>query len=97
MSKSPLRPVTGLPLPLRQFIKDHVEQAARPLVEAAHTFGAANTEERVRHRLGRPPTGFKVIGQDAAGTVYESGRKHDRFFLYLKSSAASLKVRLETF
>jgi hypothetical protein len=59
----------------------------------------AGAEERVVHRLGRTPTGWRVVAQSAPGSVYASttGRAHDRKYLYLKSSTAGLTVQLEVF
>lgn len=63
-----------------------------------HVFNVVpNAEERVRHRLSRTPTGFRIVSQDRPGTVYASSTPHDRSHLYLKSSAGDLTVRLEVF
>lgn len=94
-AKIPLR--TGLNPQMQRWMQDFAEQASGPTHELSHTFGAsANVEERIRHKIGRRPAGFRVIDQLAAGSVYTS-KPADRFHLYLKSSVAGLTVRLEVF
>lgn len=81
----------------QRWIEDFVEK--RPTSEVTYQFVAANTEERIRHKLGSRPTGYRVVEQDAPGSVYrdELATRNDQFFVYLKSSAAGLTVRLEIF
>lgn len=94
----PLPP--GTPYRLVRYLRTQVEPAAKKRVEVVHTFGGTpDAVERVRHKLGKLPSGFTVTTQDGAGTVYRTDAmpRHDRFFLYLKCSAASRTVRLDVF
>lgn len=101
MRRSPMPPVaSGVPPQLRDWLRRYVEPSARKTADTEHTFGGtANVAERVRHRLGRVPDGFTVTDQDKAGTVYRDAAtpKADRFVIWLKCSAASVKVRLDIF
>lgn len=94
----PLRP--ELANPTRLWLQDQVEQGTERKSVLDHTFGTvADTQERIRHQLGVVPRGFRVIDQDKAGTVYRTPTMTpaDRFFVYLKSSVASLTVSIEVF
>jgi hypothetical protein len=81
-------------------MEDYVEPVARRFVAISHTFGAVpDTEERIRHKLGRVPAGYRVVSQGAAGSVYRTAgaTKDTRFHVHLRSSAAGLTVALEVF
>lgn len=93
----PVREVNPI---FQEWVRRELEPATRPRVVVLHAFGAvADTTERIRHRLGTVPTGFTVIQQSKAASVYRDATMPawDRFYLYLKSSAASLTVTLEVF
>lgn len=84
----------------KQWAQDRIIPATKRVVDVDYVFDViAGAEERVVHRLGRTPTGFRVVAQSAPGSVYASttGRAHDRKYLYLKSSTAGLTVQLEVF
>jgi hypothetical protein len=50
-------------------------------------FGAANTDVRAPHGLGRIPIGFLVAGLNVAATIYNGSQANDASFVYLRSSA----------
>lgn len=89
-----------VPADMRDWFRRYVEPAARKTAEVGFTFGATpNVATRIRHRLGRTPTGFRLVDQGAAGTVYRDAATPpaDRFVIWLKCSAASVNVRFEVF
>ncbi len=51
------------------------------------TFAAANTDTSIAHGLNRVPTGYLVIGQSAAMSVYNGSAANTSTLLYLRSSA----------
>lgn len=60
----------------------------------------ANTEDSVEHSLKRVPTGFLVISQDKAGSVYTNYSGMTTWTnskIFVKSSAASLTAKLLLF
>lgn len=59
--------------------------------------GAPDTEDTVPHTLGRIPTRFIVTSQDKAGSVYVSGTAFTATNIYLKTSAATVAVKLFVF
>ena len=79
---------------LLEWIRDHLEIAARPIRQIRFTFAVMDTEYRIRHQLPHPPTAFIAVGRDKAGIVYES-RPADKHYLYLKSDTDALTVTLE--
>lgn len=81
-------------------MQDYITPSSKRAVMVEHTFGATpDVEERVRHRLGQQPTGFRVVGQSAAGSVYRPAVStvNTKNHLHLKSSVAGLTVTLEVF
>lgn len=79
---------------LEKWLRESVEPAARPRTSVEFLFPLADTEYRVRHRLPHVPDGYRPVSLDKAGIVYSS-KPADEFYLYLKSSVASLTVVLE--
>ncbi len=59
------------------------------------TFPLANTEVRVRHRLGKRARAFRVLSKTAVADIYLSATKADKWFIYLKSSVGGVTVSLE--
>lgn len=58
----------------------------------------ANTDFYVTHGLARIPRGYLVVGQDKAGSVYESNRESwTKQSMALKTSIASMTIRLLVF
>lgn len=57
--------------------------------------GSANTEFIVPHRLGVVPTGWSVVSQDKATSVYLSGTAPTATNLYLKASTANVALILD--
>ena len=83
-----------------EWLQGEIEPGSKRSRVVEHTFGStADTEERIRHNLGARPTGFRVVDQDGAGTVYRdtATTKANRRFIWLKSSVASRKVSIEVF
>lgn len=48
-----------------------------------------NTEETVTHGLSRVPTGYIIVSQDKAASLYKGSTAWTNEKLYLKSSTAS--------
>lgn len=90
---------SGLSGKTQRFVEDFVERASGTKSEVKQTFAAANTEVRIRHKLGRVPGGFRVIDQDLAGSIYRAAdaTKWTRHHVHLKSSVAGVTVRIEVF
>jgi len=80
---------------LREWMRQHVEQAARARSQVSVTFPEADTDVRVRHRLPGLPTGYRMIRSDSAGSVYDGSRAGDRHYLYLRSNTAGITVTIE--
>ena len=52
-------------------------------------FSAANTENTFIHNLGRIPTGYIVVKQSAATSVYDGGTPNTSTAIFLKASAVA--------
>lgn len=67
----------------------------------SHTSNAvANTEDTISHTLGRVPSGYLVLYQDKAGTLYQgpsTGTAWTASNLYLKCNVASVAFQLLIF
>lgn len=95
--KLPIEFEKMLPGPVASWFRQYLEPAIRKVDTQVVLFGTAGTEVRVRHQLGAVPSGYRVIDQSAAGSVYRDANTTaatDRF-LWLKSDTASLTVTLE--
>jgi hypothetical protein len=53
------------------------------------TFAAANTQQPIKHGLGRTPTGYILIKAGAATSIYDGTSSNTSEFIYLRSSAAT--------
>lgn len=95
MPRGSLPPSSGLRTATERWIRREVEPAIKPRSTVSHTFAAANTTERVRHRLGMVPRRWVVVSKSAACDVYDGGQAADRFYLYLKSTVSGVTVSLE--
>ena len=51
--------------------------------------GVADTEETIKHGLSRVPTGYIVVSQDKAASLYKGSTAWTNEIIYLKSSVAS--------
>lgn len=58
---------------------------------------APNTQDTVAHTLGKVPTGFLVVNKDKAGDVYAGGTTWTKNNLYLKTSVASVALKILVF
>ena len=87
----------GMPLQQREFYLQAVEPAVEKRQILTVTFPTANAEVRIRHKMGVRPVGFTVLKSNLTGgnTIYESGTRWDKNFLYLKSSEAGVTVTIE--
>lgn len=56
------------------------------------TAGAANTDFPVPHTLGRKPTGFIIISQDAAASIYDGVTPWTTTQIFLRSSTAAVNM-----
>jgi hypothetical protein len=61
------------------------------------TNGTPDTQDPVSHGLGRAPSGFIVTSQEAAGSVYRTEQPWTADRMYLKCSAAGVRVTLLVF
>jgi hypothetical protein len=59
--------------------------------------GTPDTEYSVTHGLGVIPVGFLVISQDKAGVSYKSTTAWDTEKIYLKTSVATVALRILIF
>lgn len=59
--------------------------------------GSPDTEDAVAHNLRRAPVGYIVTSIDKAAEVYLSGTAANATTLYLKTSTASVAVKLLVF
>lgn len=59
--------------------------------------GSANTEDAFAHTLGRIPVGYLVVNQDKAASVYASGTTWTKTTIYLKTSVATVALKLRVF
>jgi hypothetical protein len=85
---------------LRRFMQDQVEGQLVKSSRASHTFVAADTAERVRHRLPGKPEGFKVVDIDAAAQVYRTSADivaTDKHWAWVRCDTAATSVVLEFF
>lgn len=57
----------------------------------------ANTEDTVAHTLGRIPAGYLVVSQNKAASIYVSGTTFTKTSIYLKTSVATVAVKLRVF
>lgn len=55
------------------------------------------TEFSVSHELGKVPTGYFVIGQTGAGTIYDGVTPNTKTTLYFTSDASSKTFRVIVF
>ncbi len=58
------------------------------------SFGAAATEIRVRHNLGKVPIGYLVLRNENGGVVFDGGSTWNSQFIYLQSTTANNNVLL---
>jgi len=88
-----------LPPEFREWVKQYAEPGIKKKTQITVTFGSSGQELAIRHKLGTVPTGFTVIDQDGAGSVYRDSTtsKPTPFFLFLKSSGSGITVTLEIF
>lgn len=61
------------------------------------THATANTEFAVTHNLGKVPTRYVVVGQNAAGSVYDGTTENTKTTFYLKSNVSAKSFRLMFF
>ena len=82
-----------------QWFRDNVEPSLTPTRKITHTFTTAGAAERVRHRLGTIPEGFRVVNQDKAGQLYRDADTPaaDTFYIWLTPSVNALTVTIEVF
>lgn len=59
--------------------------------------GAANTEFVVNHNLNRIPSGFNVIRKNATCDIFDSGTTWTTTQIFLKCTAAHVKLVLEVY
>lgn len=89
--------VAGVEPRHREWIKENVERHLRKRKRQTVTFGTSPNELRIRHGLGAVPSGWSVVGQQAAGSVYAGDTASDKFFIYLKSDTTGLVATIEFF
>ncbi len=63
----------------------------------ATTHATINTEFPVTHGLGKAPTRYVVVGQSAAGSVYDGATVATKTTFYLKSNVSAKNFRLMFF
>jgi len=86
--------VGPLDIRFQQWFEQELGVASRKVSERVATFPVADTQVRVRHNLPAIPTGYRVIQQSEAASIYNT-RKPDRFYVYLKSDTAGVTVTIE--
>jgi hypothetical protein len=64
---------------------------------SAVTHVTPGTEFATAHALGKVPTGYIVVGQTAAGNVYDGTTANTTTTLYLKSDVSSKTFRILVF
>jgi len=67
------------------------------LVSTVADTGLANTEFTIAHGLKRIPSGYLIVNQDKAATVYASGTAWTVTNIYLKASAANVALGIVVF
>lgn len=72
---------------------DNMDVAAISAVSHA----TPGTEFATTHALGKVPTGYIVVGQTAAGNVYDGATANTNTTLYLKSDVSSKTFRILVF
>ena len=58
------------------------------------THAVAGTEASVTHSLGAPPTYYLVLGQAAAGSLYDGATANTASTFYFKSDATATAFRV---
>ena len=56
-----------------------------------------DTEDTTAHTLGKVPTGFFVISQDKAGSLYDSGTAFTATNIFTKCDVASVTFKIIVF
>jgi hypothetical protein len=95
MQRSVLPPeIINMQPAFSRWLKRRVESAAKPTRQVTLEIAVKNTQVRVRHRLPRVPSGFRLLGQDIAGNL-TTPKAPDRYYIYLQSSANAHTVTIE--
>lgn len=72
---------------------DNVDVASVSFVSHA----TPGTEKSVAHNLGKVPTGYIVVGQTDAGSVYDGTTANSKTTIYFRSDAVSVTFRILVF